>query len=153
MLLASIALHVTYTIQLNRRNRASRPVAYFQQQPIQASLSSRFMMWSGVLLLLYIVYHVLHLTLGVTDRSFSPTNVYGNVVHGFRQWPVSTLYILGMIALGFHLNHGIGSVFQTLGLDHPRYNAWRRTFGVAASTIIVIGYVSIPVAVMLGIVR
>jgi succinate dehydrogenase / fumarate reductase cytochrome b subunit len=153
VLLVSIALHIFYTVQLNRRNRASRPVAYLKYEPVRASVSSRFMMWSGVFLLLYIVYHLLHLPIGVAATPFSETNVYANVIGGFQRWPIFTIYILGMIALGFHLNHGIGSVFQTLGLDHPRYNAMRRCFGVTVSTIIVAGYISIPVAVMLGIVR
>lgn len=153
VLLLSIFLHIAYTVQLNRNNRASRPVNYLQNKPIQATLASRFMIWSGIFLLFYIVYHLLHLTFGATYRPFSETNVYANVVNGFKQWPVSILYILGMIALGFHLSHGIFSFFQTLGLNHPRYNAGRRVFAVAASTVIVLGYISIPLAVMFGIVR
>jgi succinate dehydrogenase / fumarate reductase cytochrome b subunit len=153
ILLVSIFLHIAFTIQLNRQNRLSRPIGYLRHETIQASVASRFMMWSGVFLLFYIVFHLLHLTFGVTYKPFSETNVYANMVGGFRQWPVSLIYIFGMIALGFHLNHGIGSVFQTLGLNHPKYNRWRRAFALVASTAIVIGYISIPAAVLLRIVR
>ena len=153
VLLASVILHVVFTIQLNRHNRASRPIEYLQHEPIQATAASRFMMWSGLFLLLYIVFHLLHLTFGIATKPFSETNVYANMVNGFRHWPISIFYIAGMIALGFHLNHGISSVFQTLGLNHPKYNCSRRVFAIGASTAIVLGYISIPIAVLLGMVR
>jgi succinate dehydrogenase / fumarate reductase cytochrome b subunit len=153
VLLVSVLLHIVYTVQLNRLNRASRPIGYLQHKPLQASVASRFMLWSGIFLLFYIGFHLLHLTFGVTYKPFSETDVYANVVNGFMQWPVTGIYILGMIALAFHLNHGIYSVFQTLGFNNPSYNRWRRGFAVGASIAIAAGYISIPAAVLLGIVR
>ncbi len=152
-LLASVLLHIVFTVQLNRRNAASRPVPYERHDMVQASVASRTMIWSGAFLGFYIVYHLLHLTVGSVHPQFSHLDVYRNLVVGFQQWPVSLIYILAMISLGFHLNHGIFSVFQTLGLNHPKYNCWRRLFATGSSIAIALGYISIPVAVLLGIVR
>lgn len=152
-MLLAIFSHIVCTVQLNRRNRSSRPVAYQQHEMIQASVPSRFMIWSGAFLGFYVVYHLLHMTIGSVHPSFSHSDVYGNVVGALQSPVVSTIYILAMVSLGFHLNHGIFSVFQTLGLNHPKYNAWRKTISVGASVIIAGGYISIPVAVMLGVLR
>jgi succinate dehydrogenase / fumarate reductase cytochrome b subunit len=153
VLLISILLHIICTVQLAVRNRAGRPVGYDQHAMVQASFASRFMIWSGAFLGFYIVYHLLHLTLGVARQPFSETDVYANLVTGFSVPAISSIYILGMICLGFHLNHGIYSVFQTLGLNHPKYNCWRKLFAVGASILIAAGYISIPVAVMTGIIH
>lgn len=153
VLLVSVVLHIVCSVSLNRLNRASRPVPYVEQEIIQATFASRFMIVSGAFLGLYIVYHLLHLTFGVAHAPFSETDVYRNVVNGFQVWYISLGYILAMIALGFHLNHGIYSVFQTLGLNHPKYNCWRRVFANGASIVIAAGYISIPVAVLVGVVR
>ncbi len=152
-LLASVLLHIVCTVQLNRRNRASRPIGYAQHQMIQASRPSLFMIWSGVFLAVYIVYHLLHLTVGSVHPNFDELDVYRNIVNGFQVWYVSLFYILAMVSLGFHLNHGVFSVFQTLGLNHPRYNCWRRLFATGASVLITLGYISIPVAVVVGVVK
>jgi len=150
-LLVSIALHVVFTIQLTALNRASRPVAYEVSTPVQASVSSRFMIWSGMFLGFYILFHILHLTTGTVHSEFDRTDVYANVVIGFSSLPVTAIYILAMVALGFHLHHGVFSLFQTLGLNHPRYNSCRRGLALAAGWLIPIGYISIPAAVLLGI--
>jgi succinate dehydrogenase / fumarate reductase cytochrome b subunit len=153
LLLLSVVLHVTATVQLNRRNKASRPVPYAQHAMIQASKPSLFMIWSGIFLGLYILYHLSHMTLGWTHAHFSRHNVYANVVTAFSSWPVSLIYILAMVSLGFHLHHGIYSMFQTLGLNHPKYNQARRAFAVGSSVAIAAGYISIPLGVLFGIVR
>jgi succinate dehydrogenase / fumarate reductase, cytochrome b subunit len=151
VLLISVVLHFLFTVQLAAQNRASRPVKYEMHKPIQASPPSRFMIWSGVFLLLYIVYHLMHFTTGTLHPEFDPTDIYANVVIGFSSAPVTIVYILAMVSLGFHLNHGVYSMFQTLGLNHPRYNGWRRCLAMAAGWLIPIGYITIPVAVLLGI--
>ncbi len=151
ILLVSVALHVVYTIQLTALNRASRPIGYEMSEPVQASVSSRFMIWSGLFLFFYIIFHLLHLTTGTVHPEFSHTDVYSNIVIGFSSLPVTAVYILAMVSLGFHLHHGVYSLFQTLGLNHPRYNACRRGLALAAGWLIPIGYISIPAAVLLGI--
>lgn len=149
-LLAAAFLHIYYTVQLTRLNRAARPIAYAQQEPIHASLPSRLMIWSGAFLGLYVIYHLLHFTTGSAHPQFNPTDVYSNMIIAFSSIPVSAVYILAMISLGFHLHHGVFSVFQTLGLNHPKYNRWRRCLAQAAGWLIPIGYISIPAAVLLG---
>lgn len=150
ILLGSVLLHVIFTLLLTRQNRASRPVGYELYKPQDSTLSSRVMIWSGLLLGVYIVYHLLHFTLGSAHPRFDSHDIYSNVIIGFNSLPVSLLYIAAMIALGFHLHHGIWSVFQTLGLNHPKYNGARRIFATTASILIVGGFVSIPLAVLMG---
>jgi len=152
VLLVSIVLHIVATVQLTRRNRASRSIPYAQHTTIQATTPSLFMIWSGVFLGLYILYHLTHLTFGWTLPGFNHRNVYANVALGFP-WPVALLYVLGMVALGFHLHHGISSMFQTLGLNHPKYNRLRRGFAVGASIAIAGGYSLIPLSVLVRIIR
>jgi succinate dehydrogenase / fumarate reductase, cytochrome b subunit len=151
-LLGSVALHIVATIQLTRRNRASRPVKYAAHEMVQASLPSRFMIWSGIFLFFYIIYHIMHFTLGVPHPNFDAHDIYANVVIGFSQWPVVVVYTLAMISLGFHLYHGIASVFQTLGFNHPRYNGARRALAIGAAWLISLGYISIPAGVLFGVI-
>ena len=148
-LLVSVVFHIIFTILLTRQNRVSRPIAYTMYKPQQATLSSRFMIGSGLFLMGYIIYHLLHFTSGSFHPQFDPQDVYSNVIIGFNSLPVSFTYIAAMIALGFHLHHGIWSVFQTLGFNHPKYNRARRIFATGASIVIVMGFISIPMAVLM----
>lgn len=150
-LLVALVLHFMCTIQLVRRNRASRPIAYLQSANIQATAASRFMVWTGLFLLFYILYHLAHLTLGVTHKPFLEGDVYANIVTGFLSWPVSAIYVVGMVCLGFHLYHGVWSVFPTLGITHPRYETARRGFAVGIAVALSAGYLSIPAAVWFGV--
>jgi succinate dehydrogenase / fumarate reductase cytochrome b subunit len=111
------------------------------------------MIWGGVMVFLYIIYHLLHLTTGTVHPNFNPHDVYANLITGLSVWYVAAFYIAANIALGFHLYHGVWSVFQTLGLNHPKYNPWRRVVASLAGVGIAAGYVSIPAAVLLGVVR
>ncbi len=151
LLLISVAFHVICTIQLTARNKESRPISYAHTQVIAANLPSRFMMWSGIFLGAYIIFHLLHLTGGYFHPHFQAEDVYSNLIQGFSVWSVSLFYIAAMVALGFHLFHGLWSVFQTLGLNHEKYNCYRRVFAVVVSIAISLGYISIPVAILLGI--
>jgi succinate dehydrogenase / fumarate reductase, cytochrome b subunit len=109
------------------------------------------MIWSGPILLLFILYHLAHLTLGVAPGTpYDPHHVYNNVVRGFQVPWIVALYVLAQGALALHLFHGAWSFLQTLGVNHPDYNDWRRTFAVALTAAVFAGYVSIPVAVMSG---
>ena len=108
------------------------------------------MMWSGPILAAFIVYHILHFTLGAVHPDFHEGNVYDNVIAGFRVIPVSIAYIVSMILLGLHLNHGLWSMFQSIGVSNPRYSAGLRRFATIFSILIVVGFISIPIAVMAG---
>jgi succinate dehydrogenase / fumarate reductase cytochrome b subunit len=150
VLLVSVILHITASIQLTALKQKARPIGYQKQTPVESSLASRTMMWSGLLVAVFIVYHILHLTLGMVGLPFQEGRVYDNVVAGFRIIPVSIAYILAMILLGMHLNHGLWSLFQSLGVGHPRYSAGLRRFANIFSILVVLGFISIPIAILAG---
>ena len=153
VLLISVFFHILCTVQLTRQNRQSRPEKYSEKKNLISSLASRTMIFGGLFLVIYIVYHLLHFTVGSAHPEFSHTDIYRNVVIGFSHIGVSLFYILGMVALGFHLYHGVWSLFQTLGLNHPKYNIWRRVLATTVSLVIAGGYISIPLGVLMGVVR
>jgi succinate dehydrogenase / fumarate reductase cytochrome b subunit len=152
-LLASVGLHIWAAYSLTRMNRAARPRGYAVHDYRESTYASRTMRWSGVTLLLFVVYHLLHFTFGTVHNDFREGDVYHNVVSGFRAWPVSALYIAAMLALGLHLYHGVWSMLQTLGVSHPRYNPLRHTLATLLTVFVVAGNISIPVAVLMGLVR
>ena len=116
---------------------------------------SVLVVFGGVLLLLFIVYHLLHLTFGapVVHPEFVHGAIYHNFVTGFQDWRASAFYIVANLALGMHLYHGLWSMFNSLGLNHAKFNPWRRYFAIAFAVIIAGGNISMPVAVLLGILR
>ncbi len=153
VLLASVILHIVAAYQLTRMSQRSRPVAYARRRDVQASYSSRTMRWGGVIILLFVIYHLLHFTFGTAHPSFIRENVYQNVVSGFQVWYVSLFYILAMLVLGMHLRHGLWSMFQTLGLNNKRWNSLLRGFATIFAVLVVVGNVSVPVAVLAGFLR
>jgi succinate dehydrogenase / fumarate reductase cytochrome b subunit len=152
VLLAAVVLHVWAAWSLTRMSRAARPQSYARREAVAMSYASRTMRWGGVILLLFVVYHLLHLTTGTAHGDFVPGDVYHNVVTGFRVWWVSLAYIAAQVALGLHLYHGLWSMFQTLGWNHPRYNAWRKAFAQVFAWVVTLGNVSFPLAVLSGII-
>lgn len=151
VLLASVVLHIVASVQLSLLNKKSRPVGYQRRDAIASSYASRTMMWSGPIVGAFIVYHILHFTVGTLHPSFQEGHVYDNVIAGFRVVPVSISYIVAMILLGLHLNHGAWSMFQSLGVGNPRYSMALKRFANIASILIVLGFISIPLAVMTGV--
>lgn len=152
-LLAATALHVWAATALTVANNAARPIGYSRHQPLASTYASRTMKWSGPILLLFVVYHLLHFTFGSAHPSFEEGDVYRNVVTGFRAWPVSAFYVAAMLALGLHMYHGVWSMLQSLGLSHPRYNGLRSGFATVTTVVVVGANVSFPVAVLAGLVR
>jgi succinate dehydrogenase / fumarate reductase cytochrome b subunit len=153
VLLGAVTLHAVAAFILWRRNRAARPVGYDGQDFQAATVTSRTMYWTGPMIALFIVYHILHLTVGSAHQGpFSHTDVYSNVVIAFSHPAVSIFYILAMIALGFHLFHGAVSLFQTLGLKTPKYEKLIETVVVAVAAVIVVVNISFPIAVLAGLV-
>jgi succinate dehydrogenase / fumarate reductase cytochrome b subunit len=155
VLLASVVLHIWSAWRLTRMNNAARAVGYREKVYREATYASRTMRWSGVLLLLFIAYHLMHFTFGVraVHPRFVHGDVYHNVVTGFQNPLVSGFYILAMLALGLHLYHGAWSFMQTLGLSHPKYNHLRHAFASFITLVVVAGNISFPVAVLAGLVR
>lgn len=158
VLLGSVALHVHAAWSLTVLNRTARPVKYQSARDYQvASFASRTMRWTGVVVMLFIVWHLLDLTFGVTNTigtsgEFVREDVYANVVRSFERVPVAIFYILANIALGVHLFHGTWSLFQSMGWSNPRFNRWRRAIAIGLATVVVVGNVSFPVAVLAGVV-
>jgi succinate dehydrogenase / fumarate reductase cytochrome b subunit len=152
-LLVSVILHIWAATALTLTSAAARPIGYRQQAWRESTYASRTMRWSGPILLLFIIYHLLHFTTGTVHPSFVHGSVYHNVITGFSSWPVSIFYIVAQLALGLHLYHGIWSMLHTLGLSHPQYDRLRSAFSTLFALIVVIGNISIPLAVLTGAVR
>jgi succinate dehydrogenase / fumarate reductase cytochrome b subunit len=154
VLLTCVTLHILTTIQLARMKSEARPVQYVKKDNSHSSYASRTMYWSGPIIAAFIVYHILHLTLGVAQPSvYVYGAVYDNVVYGFQNYAISAFYIFAMALLCTHLYHGVWSMLQSLGVSHPRYTPLLKKFAAVMASIIFIGNVSIPVSVMLGIVK
>ena len=152
-LLAAAILHVWSAASLTIDSWAARPDRYRRWKAKDSTYASRTMRWGGVILFAFIVFHLLHLTFGTVHPAFRPGDVYHNVVAGFQVWPVSAFYIVAMVLLGLHLDHGVWSLCQTLGLSHPRYKRWARVAARGFALLIVVGNCSFPVAVLAGWVR
>jgi succinate dehydrogenase / fumarate reductase, cytochrome b subunit len=155
VLLSSVVLHIAMALQLSGRNGQARQRSYQVKQDLVTNYAAKTMMLSGPTLAAFIAYHLAHLTVGVPMGSYqhSGENVYANLVHGFQVPWVAAIYIVANLLLGMHLFHGMWSFFQSLGLNHPRYNAQRRHFATAFAVLVTLGNVSIPVSVLAGIVK
>jgi succinate dehydrogenase / fumarate reductase cytochrome b subunit len=153
VLLAAVGVHVVAGIQLWLMSRAARPVGYEREPHLELSYASRTMRWGGLMLALYVVYHLMQFTWGNVHPDFRPGDVYHNLVVGFRSWPVVLVYAAAVGALALHLYHGVWSAMQTLGLNHPRYNAYRRTAAGVIAGAVFVGFLSVPVAVLIGVLR
>ena len=163
-LIVFAVLHIASFLRLNARNSAARPQGYAQTKWQQAPVASRYMRLSGIVVFAFIVYHLLHFTAGVvtvdpdglrlaTEDALGRHHVYNMVVSGFANPIVSGAYIISMVLLGLHINHGASSVFQTLGLKNSKYNGLIEKLGPGLSALIVIGNCSIPVAVLSGLIK
>lgn len=153
VLLASFVLHIVTVILLSRQNQAARPIPYIESRKRASSLSARWMMVSGLVILGFVVLHILHFTTGtiqIGDPSFEHGYVYNNLSGSFSVWYVAISYTIVMVMLGFHLYHGVWSLFQTLGFDSPDYNKTIRTVAVAFTVVITVGFILVPLSFMLG---
>jgi succinate dehydrogenase / fumarate reductase cytochrome b subunit len=161
VLIVAVILHVTMAYQLTRISAAARPVGYQKKVPQVATLASRTMKWGGVLLLVFIVFHILHFTTETIDpggwRGMSDVHgnrdVYGNIVASFHIWWVALLYIVAMVFLGLHLYHGAWSSIRTLGYAKPSGHPLHRKIALAIAAIVWLGFTLIPVGVIVGIIR
>ena len=152
ILLLAVSLHIIAAFQLARISQKSRPVAYKRWRAVGSDFASRTMRWTGPIVGIFIVYHLLHFTTGTIHPDFREGQVYHNVTTGFRVWYTSAFYIVAMLALLAHLYHGAWSMFQSLGLNHPKYNRLVRALATIVTVVVVIGFTSIPVAVLLGLI-
>lgn len=159
-LLAMFAVHVVLAAQLTMQNRAARPVKYQYNNTVNASLASRTMILSGLLLLAFVIYHLLHFTLGVTNPQHFQVkdhllrhDAYTMYVLGFREPVIFVTYLISMMLLAAHLYHGISSLFQTMGWVKTSGYGLLQKVAIAFVLIVVGGFLSPPVAVLLKVIK
>jgi len=153
VLLGCVLLHVAAAWILTRQSWAARPDRYAKSAVVQSTYAARTMRWGGVIVLLFVLYHLADLTFGWANPAFEPGRVHANLVASFQRPVVAGLYALANLALGLHLFHGLWSLFQTLGWNHPKFNPWRRRLAAAFALLVTVGNLSFPIAVLLGVVR
>ena len=153
LLLFAVVVHVIAAVQLTRLDRAARPVGYSRVKPQTSTIASRTIRWGGLLILLFVVYHILHFTTGTVHPDFVHGDPYRNVIVGFDVKWVAAFYVVAMVAVGLHLYHGTWSAFRTLGLVQPSANPMQRRVATILAVGIWLGFTLIPVAVVTGLVR
>lgn len=152
VLLVCLIFHVVVVTQLAKENAAARPVGYVRSKKVAASLPAQWMMFSGFLILAFIIFHILHFTTGtIRLGDFEHGDVYSNLWHSFAHPLVAIGYTIAMIVLGLHLWHGVWSMFQTWGWDNADRNKGLRMFAIIATIVIVIGFIAVPLAFMSGV--
>ena len=161
-LLAMVGLHIWAASKLSLENRAARPISYAQYQPFGSSYVSRTMLMSGIITLVFVIYHILHFTVqlsyvNLTGESFidftdpqKRHDIFKMMVVGFSNIWVSGFYFLGLALLCLHLSHGASSMFQSLGWKNQAYGLFLDKAARVVAVLIFAGYVSIPVAILLG---
>jgi succinate dehydrogenase / fumarate reductase, cytochrome b subunit len=164
-LLLMVGLHIWAAVRLSAENRAARPRTYGYEKIVAASYASRTMFVSGLVILTFIIYHLLHFTVQVEGINFTDTNflkledakqrhdIYNMIVIGFSNPVVSIFYIVSMALLSLHLSHGVASMFQSLGWKNRKYATVIDRFALAAAAVLIVGYSVIPLAVMTGILK
>ena len=152
VLLVVLVAHITAAAQLSKRDVQARPIKYSHGQRARATFATRTMRWGGVILLIFIIWHILDLTVGATNPDFEKNRPYHNVVADFQVWWINIIYIVGMIAVGFHINHGFWSASQTLGYNSLKRDRGLKILGTTLAVVIAAGFIAVPVGVMTGLV-
>ncbi len=163
-ILVFFVLHIISSIYLADKNRSARPVSYAKKKSIQSTIASRTMFYSGVTILTFVIYHLMHYTFGMIQPDFyhgeyilhdgrTVHDVYSMMIHGFTNPFIVVTYLLAMTFVCMHLSHAISSAFQTLGFNHTKYNGIIKTAGIGLATILWLGYMSIPFGIMAGVLK
>jgi len=159
-LLVFVGIHIWASISLTLENRAARGTRYEVKEVVDASLASRTMIWSGLIILAFVAFHLAHYTLMVVYPGFRDLrdangwhDIYRMMIIGFSNYWVSGFYVLSIGLLCIHLGHGVGAMFQSLGLKNQTYTGPIVRFSIIAAAIIFLGYISIPLAVLAGVLK
>ncbi|MBI3259987.1 MAG: succinate dehydrogenase cytochrome b subunit [Ignavibacteriae bacterium] len=163
-LVVTFVLHIVTSIYLADKNRTARPVSYTKKKSIQSTIASRTMFFSGLTILTFVVYHLLHFTYGIVQPEFyhgeyilhdgrTVPDIYSMMIHGFQNPFIVITYLLAVTFVCLHLSHAIGSAFQTLGINHTKYNGIIKKAGMGLATILWLGYMSIPFGIMAGVLK
>jgi succinate dehydrogenase / fumarate reductase cytochrome b subunit len=147
-LFVMVALHIWSSILLAIRKNQARPQSYVKKKAVSSTYASRTMYWSGPIIAIFVVYHLLDFTFGVANPGYQEGEIYANIVRSFQNPLISGFYILAMALLCMHLYHGAWSMFQTLGVGSPRYTPLLKRFAGVISIAIFLGFVSIPLSVL-----
>lgn len=150
VLVAAVVLHAVSAYQLTMRSRAARPQDYATRKPQVTTFAAKTIRWGAVLLLVFLVYHILHMTLGTVHPQFTHLDPYNNLAIGLRNPLVAGFYLLAMAALGLHLYHGTWAAVRTLGLSPSSTQPLKRRIALALAIIVAIGFMIIPVATLMG---
>ena len=153
VLLLCVGLHAWAYLSTTAESWSARPVAYRKTTYEASDLASRTMRWTGPILAVFIVFHILHMTTGSVHPSFKHLDAYGNVVRGLSVVPVGLFYVVAMACLGVHTWHGTWSMLQTLGLSHPRFDPVRKKIAIVFTVVVAGGFVAVPLAVLFGAVK
>ncbi|TDC85186.1 succinate dehydrogenase cytochrome b subunit [Micromonospora sp. KC606] len=155
VLLAALVAHIWAATVLAVRARAARPVKYAHRKKVRGSYAARTMRWGGVIIGLFVIYHILDLTTGHLNPVGDPTRPQANVVADFApdRWYVTLFYTLAVVALGFHLRHGAFSAFRSLGQQTPKGERRARNIALVFAVALTAGYLVVPFAVLIGLVR
>jgi len=153
-LIVAFLLHVHAAYTLTIMNRRARPVDYHSPRHyVAATYAGRTMRWSGVIFAAFLLFHLADLTWGITPAApatWERGEVYANFVATFSRAPVAIFYVIAMVLLGIHLYHGAWSMFQSLGINHPRFNTARRYFAIGLAALVTVGNSIMPLAVLFG---
>ncbi len=152
LMLAAFVIHVLLAWQTSRQSWGARQTDYRKEENLSFDFASRWMRWGGVLIGVFLVFHILHMTTGTLHPDFVEGDAYHNLVTGLSNPWIAGFYVVTMLAIGLHLFHGVWSMFQTLGAAHPKYARYRRPFAVFMAIVVSLGFISIPVAILTGIV-
>lgn len=151
-LITVIALHVVCVVQLTVRNRAARPEGYRRASRVPSPWAARWMMLTGLILVGFIVFHILHFTTGTIEPgAFQVGAVYGNLHEAFTRWPFVMVYLVGMGAVAVHVFHGAWSMFQSLGIDNPDRNRFLRGLAAALAIGLFLGFMAVPLSFAAGV--
>lgn len=155
VLLVSMVVHIALTIDLARRSRLARPQRYQVKRDLVTNYAAKTMVLSGPIIAFYLLFHLAHLTLGanvIPGYTFQATDAYANFIRGFQYVPVSLFYVIANVLVAMHLYHGSTSFLQSLGLSHPRYDRLVRSASLGLALFVGVGNVSLPLAVLTGLV-
>ena len=159
-MLIALILHVWTAIMLKLENWRARPISYVFKDTVQATLASRTMIWTGIGVFLFVVYHLLHFTFITTNPQYHDLidplgrhDVYSMVILGFQNYLISAVYIVALAIISYHLSHSIGSMFQSVGWNDSQYEPLLHKIAVIYAWVIFLGYVSMPVGVLTGIIK
>jgi succinate dehydrogenase / fumarate reductase cytochrome b subunit len=151
VLLACVGLHMLSAWQVYTQSKNARGGSYKKEESLSFAYASRTMRWGGVIIGAFVVYHILHFTVGSALPEFVHGEAYDNVIYGFRNPLIVAFYVVTLIMITFHVYHGLWSALQTVGANHPKYNPFRRPLALGLALLLLLGFLTVPVGVMAGV--